>query len=259
MDKPPLFCVAIMLTSPLEQFEIVILYPYTFRNLFDISFTNATIFIIIVLFFLTTLLDFAMYKPKFFPTIYQFLIERVFVFIVQILRQQIGSAGLKYVPLFIAIFLIILSSNIIGLIPFAFTPTSHLAFTLTLGLGCNLALVIIGFKEHGKKFLNLFVPKGGPSWLKPLIIMIEFLSYLLRTLSLSIRLFANMMAGHTLLHILASFATAFLNSGHIFVSVFPLILIIAVFFLEFGIAFLQAYVFVVILAIYLNDSYHPEH
>lgn len=162
-------------------------------------------------------------------------------------------------PLFFAIFLTILFSNLIGLLPFAFTPTGHLAFTLTLALSCNLAIIIIGFYENGLGFLQLFVPKGGPKFLIPLIVVIEVLSYLLRTLSLSIRLFANMMAGHTLLHILASFITAFLKSGHALIAFFPLLLVIAVIALELGIAFLQAYVFTILLTIYLNDSFHPSH
>jgi len=148
---------------------------------------------------------------------------------------------------------------LIGLIPFAFTPTSHLVFTFSLALTCNLAFIIIGFKENGFKFLNLFVPKGGPLWLLPLIVVIEFVSYLLRTFSLSIRLFANMMAGHTLLHILSSFVTAFIKAGYLMYGIFPILLVVAVLVLELAIAFIQAYVFIVLLCIYLNDAFHPSH
>ena len=120
-------------------------------------------------------------------------------------------------------------------------------------------MAIIGFKENGISFLKLFVPKGGPIWLIPLIVVIEFISYLLRTFSLSIRLFANMMAGHTLLHILASFTLGFIEAGYTIASVIPFIIILAVVVLELGIAFLQAYVFLILLSIYLNDSFHPSH
>jgi len=198
-------------------------------------------------------------NPRLVPKKIQLLCEILFSFVVSVVKQQAGSKALKYLPFFFSVFLLILISNVIGLLPFAFTPTSHLIFTLTLAFSCNLGLVIIGFAENGWRFLLLFVPKGGPLWLMPLIVLIEFLSYLLRTLSLSIRLFANMMAGHTLLHILASFITAFINAGYLATAFAPFILVIAVIALELGIAFLQAYVFLILLCIYLNDSLHPSH
>jgi len=226
---------------------------------YEASFTNATIFLILVVATISLCSVWASMKQSFIPTKIQLLFEMSYLFIVNIVKQQLGTIGLKYVPLFYSIFLLILASNLIGLLPFAFTPTSHLAFTLTLALSCNLALIIIGFKQHGLLFLKLFVPKGGPAWLIPLIVVIEVLSYLLRTLSLSIRLFANMMAGHTLLHILASFIVGFLKAGFLVSAVAPSILVIVVIGLELGIAFLQAYVFTILLCIYLNDSYHPSH
>jgi len=166
--------------------------------------------------------------------------------------------GLRYFPLLFIVFFLILFSNLIGLVPFSFAPTSHIALTFSIALSCNLAFVVIGFKENGLSFLKLFVPKGGPVWLFPVIVIIEFVSYLLRTFSLSIRLFANIMAGHTLLHILSSFVSAFLKSNAE-LAFLPSMLILAVIGLELGVAFLQAYVFVILLCIYLNDSFHPSH
>jgi len=247
-----------MLISPLEQFEILVLRPQSYHG-WDNTITNATIFLFFAVFLILFIFTLGLYKPKVIPTRLQFLCEAVFLFVVDIVKQQSGAKGLKYLPLFFAIFLIILFSNLIGLLPFAFTPTSHLIFTLTLAFSCNLGLAIIGFAENGRQFLQLFVPKGGPQWLMPLIVVIEFLSYILRTLSLSIRLFANMMAGHTLLHILSSFITAFIKGGYLLTSIFPFILVVAVIILELGIAFLQAYVFLILLCIYLNDSFHPSH
>lgn len=192
-----------MLHSPLEQFELLVLLPLQSKRFLDISFTNATLFLCLAVILILIFFFFGLYRPRLIPHPFQLAVEGLFMFITNIVKQQAGNRGLRYLPLFFAIFLIILFSNLIGLLPFAFTPTSHLAFTLTLALSCNIALVIIGFKEHRLQFLQLFVPKGGPAWLIPLIVVIEVFSYLLRTLSLSVRLFANMMAGHTLLHILS--------------------------------------------------------
>jgi F-type H+-transporting ATPase subunit a len=247
------------LKSPLEQFEIIVLKPYFFQSLFESSFTNSSLFLLFATVSIFAIFFFALFLPQLIPHRFQLLAESSFVFITNVVKQQAGPKALRYLPLFYAIFLIILFSNLVGLLPFAFTPTSHIAFTLTIALSCNIALIIIGFYENGKEFLQLFVPKGGPAWLIPLIVVIEFLSYLLRTLSLSIRLFANMMAGHTLLHILSSFITGFLKSGYLLVSIFPFLLVVAVIVLELGIAFLQAYVFIILLSIYLNDSFHPSH
>lgn len=244
--------------SPLEQFELFVLKPIIINGWLDVSVTNAGLFLLIGSLASLVALVYSTSDTRLIPTKPQFLTESLFSFLVDVIKQQCGPKGLPYLPLFFSIFIIVLSSNIIGLFPFAFTPTSHLAFTFFLALSCNIALILIGFYGHGLNFLKLFVPKGGPAWLIPLIVVIEVLSYLLRTFSLSIRLFANMMAGHTLLHILSSFCVAFLNTAPLF-SIFPLILVLAVIGLELGIAFLQAYVFVVLLAIYLNDSLHPSH
>lgn len=244
--------------SPLEQFEIKALQPIIIYG-YDLSITNATLglfaaFGVFLLFFF-----FSFSRVKIYPKFFQYLAEQVIDFLVTTVKQQAGIEGLRYFPVFFSIFFIILFSNLVGLIPFVFTPTSHIVFTFSLALTCNLAFIFIGFHLHGLSFLKLFVPAGSPSWLLPLIVVIEFVSYLLRTFSLSIRLFANMMAGHTLLHILSSFVVAFIKSGYFAISLFPFILVLAVIGLELGIAFLQAYVFIVLLCIYLNDSFHPSH
>jgi ATP synthase subunit 6 len=247
-----------ILLSPLEQFELFVLRPIIINDWLDVSLTNASLFLIFGIGLSLTALCYSINEARLIPTRSQFLTESLFSFLVDVVKQQAGVKALKYFPLFFSIFVIVLSCNIIGLFPFAFTPTSHLALTFFIALSCNIALILIGFYEHGLSFLKLFVPKGGPAWLMPLIVVIEFLSYLLRTFSLSIRLFANMMAGHTLLHILSSFCVAFLYASPI-LALFPIVLVLAVIALELGIAFLQAYVFVVLLSIYLNDSLHPSH
>jgi F-type H+-transporting ATPase subunit a len=248
-----------MLYSPLEQFELKIFGKLYIPYLFDISFTNACLYLCLAVSLIIAFLFFGIFRARIIPQGLQAICENLYLFIVDIIKQQAGPTAVKYIPLFFTIFLLVLASNLIGLLPFAFTPTSHLAITFTLALSCNLGLIIIGFHEHGFRFLKLFVPKGGPLWLLPLIVVIEFISYLLRTFSLSIRLFANMMAGHTLLHILASFVTGFISAGYTSLALFPFALVVAVVVLELGIAFLQAYVFIVLLSIYLNDSLHPSH
>lgn len=245
------------LFSPLEQFELFVLKPIQIRGYSDISITNASLFLCLAIFITLFILIYSTKYSRLVPTRVQFLTEALFSFLFSTMKQQCGSLGLKYFPLLFSIFILVLASNIIGLFPFAFTPTSHLIFTFFLALSCNLGLLLIGFYEHGLSFLQLFVPKGGPKWLLPLIVVIEFFSYSIRTFSLSIRLFANMLAGHTLLHILASFCVALLASP--LLSIIPFILVLAVIVLELGIAFLQAYVFFVLLSIYLNDSIHPSH
>jgi len=242
--------------SPLEQFELRIFSPvFAF---FDISITQSTIFLWLVFLHFSLFFSFGLAQARLIPSPIQFLCEQSYSFIVSMVKQQVGSRGLRFFPIIYVIFFVILFSNLIGLIPFAFAPTSHIILTFSIAFSCNLAFIIIGFVENGFSFLKLFVPKGGPKWLFPIIILIEFVSYLLRTFSLSIRLFANIMAGHTLLHILSSFVVAFLVYYPI-LAPFPFLLVLAVVGLEIGVAVLQAYVFTILLCIYLNDSLHPSH
>jgi ATP synthase subunit 6 len=245
-------------TSPLEQFNVFPLIPIVVLGR-DLSFSNGSLALTLVGLTFWLMFSQIIHHLHKFPRKFQYLAELVYTFIAGIVRQQSGNKGLRYFPVFFSIFFLILFSNLLGLIPFAYTPTANLCITLSLALSCNLAFVIIGFRENGLSFLKLFVPKGGPKFLLPLIVVIEFASYLLRTFSLSIRLFANMMAGHTLLHILSSFVVAFVNSPYFIFSVFPFLLVLTVLALELGIAFLQAYVFLILLFIYLNDSLHPFH
>jgi len=177
------------------------------------------------------------------------------------IKEQTHNSALSYFPLFLVVFVFILFSNLIGLVPFSFTTTAQFAITFALALSFNLGFIFLGFYKHGYKFLKLFVPSDAPMLLVPLIVVIEVVSYLIRTFSLSIRLFANMMAGHTLLHILTTFSLKMMKGGVLGVlfSLLPFVLVLAVFVLEFGIALIQAYVFVILLCIYINDSYHPGH
>jgi ATP synthase subunit 6 len=246
-------------SSPLEQFEVNVLYPVSFLGLFDISLTNLVFYLFVstgaILFF--TYLSF--YTATIIPSRWQALWEFFYFFVLGMVKQQAGRQGIFLFPIFFFTFLFIFFSNLFGLFPFGFTPTGHIIITFTLALAFNFGFLVIGLQLNGLKFFKLFVPSGSPAWLLPLIIVIEVISYSIRTFSLSLRLFANMMAGHTLLHILASFALAFINANLAILGVLPFLLVFFIGILEFGIAFLQAYVFVVLLSIYLNDALHPSH
>jgi len=249
-----------ILFSPLEQFEIVLLHPLRLFNLFDVSLTNSSLYMFFTTFFILFFLFYGIYKATIYPVSYwQSLVETVYEFIFDMLRQQTGLQGQQYFPILFLTFLFILFSNLLGLMPFGFTTTGHIIVTFTLALSFNLGLLLTGFVLHGIKFLKLFVPSNVPVLLIPLITVIEIVSYSIRTFSLSLRLFANMMAGHTLLNILSSFVLGIWNTSYAVFALVPFILVLAITVLEFGIAFLQAYVFVILLCIYLNDALHPGH
>jgi len=241
--------------SPLEQFEITPLLSLK-ENIFFFSFHNSALSLI--LFSVISFLFFfsALNISYFIPSKIQLVLESVYEFVFSMLKQQAGVKSYAFFPFLFTVFIFIALSNGFGLIPFSFTATSHIIVTFFLALVFNLSFIFLGFSLHGLKFLTLFVPSGVPNALKPLLVVIELISYLIRTFSLSLRLFANMMAGHTLLLILSSFVIIFLNLGPLLSlgAAIPFFLVLFVYFLEIGIAFLQAYVFSILLAIYLNDS-----
>lgn len=246
-----------MFFSPLEQFEILVLTPIFTESVFgtptfllDISVTNATIYLIFIVSTIVKILEFSLYEVRVISHKWFNAVEFLYGFVNSLIRQQTGSARYEYAPIFFTTFLFILGSNLVGLLPFGYTMTGQILVTFTLAFSFNFGFFILGWQKQGFSFLRLFVPKNAPALFKPLIAVIEVVSYLLRTFSLSIRLFANMMAGHTLLHILSSFCFV---SGVAF-SLIPWLLVFAVVVLEFAIAFIQAYVFVILLTIYLNDA-----
>jgi F-type H+-transporting ATPase subunit a len=239
--------------TPLEQFEISILRPFFIFN-WDISFTNNSLFLCMTVFAIASLYLFSLYRVSLVPGYYQSIVEIIYEFVLDMIKQQIGERGMAYFPFLFMLFNFILFSNLLGLFPFGFTTTAHIVVTATLALSINIGILIIGFVNNGIKFLNLFIPSEAPIVLLPLIITIEIVSYCLRTFSLSVRLCANMMAGHLLLYILCSFTIALLQSSFVVFGFIPFVLILAITALEFVIAFVQAYVFIVLSSIYLNDS-----
>jgi F-type H+-transporting ATPase subunit a len=189
------------------------------------------------------------------PTRLQSMAELSYEFIANMIRDNVGRAGMKYFPFIFSLFLFILFGNLLGMIPYAFTFTSHIIVTFTMAFVVFLGVTVIGFVRHGVGFLKLFVPSGVPIFLLPLMVVIEVLSYLTRPISLSVRLFANMMAGHTMLKVFGGFVVAL----GILAGWAPLAFIVALTGLEVGIAFLQAYVFTILTCIYLNDAVNMHH
>jgi ATP synthase subunit 6 len=248
-----------LLISPLEQFRIVDLVKLGIGK-YDISLTNSSLNLLIILTILTLILrNFNSTKKLFvIPSNWQLVLENLYKFILSIVTDQIGNEGKKYFTLLTSIFLFILLSNFLGMIPYTLTVTSHPIITLGFALSLFIGITTIGLLKHGLHFFHLFVPSGVPVALLPIIVVIEVISYLTRPLSLGVRLFANMFAGHTLLNIISLFTWNILIYGGIFgiLGLIPVVLIMALISLEFVICFLQAYVFTVLVASYLNDVIH---
>jgi ATP synthase subunit 6 len=246
-----------MILSPLEQFEITKLIPIRINDL-NISITNSSIFLLIIATALIGLFFLSTYESTLAPDRWQALVEQIYIALHKFTEDYLGEDTNKFFPFIFVLFMFIAMSNLIGLIPYSFTVTSHIIITFGLSSAVFIGATIIGFREHGIHFFSLFVPAGAPLFLAPFLVIIEFVSYTSRVFSLAIRLFANMMAGHTLLKLLASFAWTMLTIGGIFyiLDAIPIIIIILVTGLEFGIAFLQAYVFTVLTCIYINETIH---
>lgn len=240
--------------SPLEQFEIVPIFVFFLGNNF--AFTNSSYFLFLTTLFLFIVFNFSSKKNTIIPNRWQSLIEIIFEFVQNIVYDALGIKGQKFIPIIFCIFVFILGCNLLGLVPYSFTVTSHIIFTFSLGMTIFLGINILGLKQHRLHFFSLFLPPGAPLALSPLLVPIELISYTFRVVALSVRLFANMMAGHTLLKILALFSWKMLSMGGIFIIIqfLPLSVIIAITGLELAIAFLQAYVWTTLTCLYLSDA-----
>ena len=244
--------------SPLEQFTLISLIPLHFGN-FYISFTNSSLFMIMATGLFLLLLSFVTVGGgTLVPGPWQSFTEMLYEFVTNLVREQIGPKGNKYFPVVFTIFTFILFSNLIGIVPYSFTTTSHFVVTFTLSFSIFIAVTIIGFQIHGLHFFSFLLPPGAPLILAPFLVVIELVSYCFRGISLGVRLFANMMAGHTLVKILSGFAWSMLSLAGLLkvVSLVPFLVVFALMFLEVGVACLQAYVFTILTCIYLNDAIH---
>ncbi len=234
--------------NPLEQFEIQTLIPIRLGNL-DISFTNSSAFMVLAVAAVAILMILAVRPRASIPGRWQILAELSYEFIARLVRDNIGKDGKPYFSLIFTIFMFVLFGNFLGMLPYSFTFTSHIAVTLSMALVIFVLVTIIAFFKHGIRFFSFFLPAGVPIFLAPLMIVIEVISYFTRPFSLSIRLFANMMAGHTLLKVVGGFVFPLGILGFV-----PLAGLVAITGLEFLIAFLQAYIFTILTCIYINDA-----
>ena len=236
--------------NPLDQFIIQTWVPIKIGGL-DASFTNSSAFMLLTVICAAALMVLAVRPRAGVPGRWQLLAELSYQFIARMVSDNIGKEGRTYFPLIFSIFMFVLFGNLIGMIPYSFTFTSHIAVTLTMAVVIFLMVTVIAFIKHGFKFFSFFLPEGVPIILSPLMIVIEVISYFTRPFSLSVRLFANMMAGHTLLKVIGGFVVPLGIFG-----IVPIAGLVAVMGLEFLIAFLQAYIFTILTCIYINDAIH---
>jgi F-type H+-transporting ATPase subunit a len=240
--------------SPMEQFEIKRLLNFHIGSL-DASYTNSALWMTIAVICAFLLFVLGTQKRALVPGRIQALAELGYEFVAGMVRDNVGNAGKKYFPFVLTLFVFILFCNVLGLVPYSFTPTSHIIVTFAMAAVVFIGVTIIGFVRHGAHFLSLFVPKGVPFVLLLLLVPIEIISYFVRPFSLSIRLFANMLAGHTMLKVFGGFVVMLGIIG----GWAPLAFIVAFTGLELLIAFLQAYVFAILTCLYLNDAIHLPH
>lgn len=244
-----------MIHSPLEQFEVAPVWSLALGETF--AFTNTAFFGLIVMFAIFAILSFGTKNATVVPNRWQTLVEGAFEFVLVMAKDTIaGGKGEKYFPFLFVTFLTVAMSNLVGMIPYSFTITSQLAVTFAFGAATFIGVNIIAARQHGLHFLSFFLPKDAPMALWPLLVPIELISYSFRVVSLSVRLFVNMMAGHALLKILAGFAWTMIGMGGLMLvaSGFPILILIILTGMELGIALLQAYVWTVLVCIYLNDA-----
>ena len=247
-----------MIYTPLEQFSIVSILPIRIGNLF-LSFTNSSLYMLLATGLVSLLFYLVTREGGFLvPSRWQSVVEMTYQFVGSLVEEQIGTQGRKYFPLILTTFLFLLSNNLVGMIPYSFTATSHLVVTFGLSFSLFIGITAVGFHKHGIHFFSFLLPKGAPLALAPLLVVLELVSYCFRAVSLGVRLFANMMAGHTLVKIISSFAWTMLSFGGVLgiASVIPVVIVFALTGLEIGVACLQAYVFTILICIYLNDAIH---
>jgi len=244
-----------MSTNPMHQFNVYRIGPeISFGNV-DISFTNASLFMIISALTIISIFFVGTRRKAIIPTKIQLLTELSYTLISKMISDTAGSKAKPYFPFVFSLFMFVLFCNMLGMLPYSFTVTSHIIVTFALAAVIFVGVTIIGFVNHGVGYLKLFIPSGVPVFLLPLIVIIEIISYLSRPVSLSVRLFANMMAGHTMLKVFGGFVISLGIVG----GWLPLSFTVALTGLEILIAFLQAYVFAILTCIYLNDALNLNH
>lgn len=248
------------MADPIKQFKIEPLIPLEIGGM-DVSFTNSSLFMMLGILVSVSLLTIASHRREMVPGRIQIMGEMMYEFVANMIRENVGNEGRRYFPFVFTIFVIVLMGNLLGLLPYSFTYTSHIVVTFMLAALIFMVVVVMGIARHGVKFFSLFVPSDVPLWLLPLIIPIELLSFLIRPITLSVRLFANMMAGHLMLKVFAGFSVAMFGAGMVgmLASTLPMLFNVLLITFELLIALLQAYVFAVLTCIYLKDTVDLHH
>ena len=238
------------MADPLHQFQIHEIVPIIIGKL-NVSFTNSSLWMVLAVVAVYLIVTLGSRQGSMVPGRLQSVVEMAYEFVAGLVRDNAGKEGMRFFPLIFTLFMFILLGNMLGMIPGAFTFTSHIIVTFAMAITVMVLVTALGFYIHGAHFLKFFVPHGAPAAMLPLLVPIEILSYCVRPISLSVRLFVNMMAGHTMLKVFAGFVTALGIFGFA-----PLAVTVALFGFEIAVAFLQAYVFTVLTCIYLNDAIH---
>ncbi len=248
------------MADPLHQFVVTKIIPLHVAGI-DLSFTNSSLWMMIAAVVSTALLTLSMRPAALVPGRAQVMAEMVYEFVANMIRENIGPAGRQYFPLIFTMFMMVLMGNMLGLLPYSFTFTSQLIVTGALALFIFLMVMVLGIVRHGTHFFSLFLPPGVPVWLFPLVIPLEIVSYLIRPITLSVRLFANMMAGHLMLKVFAGFSVAMISAGALgwVGAMFPMLFNAVLTGFELMIALIHAYVFSVLCCLYLKDTVELAH
>jgi F-type H+-transporting ATPase subunit a len=249
------------MADPIHQFQIVKLFPIAKVGSVEIAFTNSSLFMLIAVGIIAALMLGTTAQRSLIPGRLQSLAEICYEFVANMIRSTAGEGGMRFFPFVFSIFMFILVANMLGLVPYAFTVTSHIIVTAALALLVFFTVFIYGIWKNGTRFFRVFLPSGIPGYLLPAIAIIEVLSFVSRPISHSVRLFANMLAGHITLKVFAGFVAGLGTLGALgwAGATLPLAMTVALTALELLVAFLQAYVFAILTCIYLNDALHPGH
>lgn len=245
--------------DPMHQFEIQRLFELPAVAGVDTAFTNSSLWMVIAISLVTLIMGLASRQTAMVPGRLQLLGEMAYGFVANMVKENVGTEGMRYFPFIFTLFMFVLFCNMLGMLPYSFTVTSHLIVTFALAAVVFCLVTLVGFIHHGVGFLKLFVPSGVPAVLLPLLVVIELISYLTRPVSLSVRLFGNMMAGHTMLKIFGGFVVGLSSAGLAPLAIAPFALMVAFTGLELLIAGLQAYVFTILTCIYLSEAIHMNH
>ena len=244
--------------DPIHQFAITDIVSFGEDS---VAFTNSSLFMVLTVGAICLYLLLSTAPRSIVPNRFQLVSEMLYEFVANMVRQSAGTEGMKFFPFVFSLFMFVLIANMFGMIPFFFTVTSHIIVTFALALLVFVVVIVYGFWRNGPKFLKLFVPSGVPAYVLPIVVPIEVVSFLSRPISLSVRLFANILAGHITLKVFAGFVVTLGSLGFLgwLGALLPLAMTVAITALEFLVAALQAYVFAVLTSMYINDAIHPSH